>query len=1116
MDATTRVLLHCHSIFSDGAETPELLAERIAAAGVRYAALTDHDSVEGLARFRVALERRGVGFISGVELTVQSPYGEAHLLGFGFDPNHAELLETLRSLRQARAHDAGGIADSLYRIGSAQTTSPAAPSAAPDGKLSVEDAIALLHRAGGRAFLAHPLSLPLDAAELEVWVARLRDQGLDGIEALYEPYAPAVQAQLCALADRLELCVSAGTDTHGAGACGVDLPTPVWRRFRDLLFAAPQAADLPGEEPLTPPPPSSSWISGRGRALAGWAFFMRIVFPTLLAIAMFVAGIWLVVLPTFERALLDRKREMIRELTNSAWSVLAECERKERDGALSRDEAQALAASRIESLRYGKEGKDYFWLHDMQPRIVMHPYRKDLNGQDVSDFVDSDGTRIFVEFADLVRRKGEGYIQYVWQWMDNPDRIEPKESYVKGFQPWGWVIGTGLYIEDLQAETAAVERGLLQTSLLFSAVVALLLLFVVQQSRRIERDRQAAETALRESHERYRSLVEATTEGTLLALEGRCSYANPTLLQMLGYARRQLALLDVEDLLPRTGRNQVAWEAMDRSREGAPDAGGFDCVLRKADGGWLEALVMVNAITIANRPGSILLIRESAAAPGERGGQAGRDLQADRDAALDNLQTSLLFLHEPVGPFSRRVVRCGLETPVHRVAALMTAQHSSAALVEAESGAVVGIVTDSDLRARALACDLELRAPVRAVMSAPLVGVTESTPIYEALLRLEERGVGHLAVLDELGNVTGVVRNRDLLRFHHYGASVLAREIVRSRTPEEVVRHCHRVAGLAGTLVDFGARPRNVTRMITSVCDAATQRFIALAEEELGPPPVEYAFIALGSQGRMEQTLASDQDNAIIYLPAGDEASAALVGEYFERLGERVCAWLDRAGYPLCKGNTMAGTARWRRTLEDWKACFTDWVRRAEPQQLLEFSIFFDFRTVCGAPEPARELRRHVHLLLRDAPAFFPHFAQHALEFKPPYWLFGKILVSGGSAERGGQLNLKDAMMPIVSFARLYALRHELEETHSLDRMDALAGKGFFTESSHEELVAAYEFLMRLRLRHQLQMLQNGLPPDNSLQLRTLGHTEETLLKESFAQIAAVQKKISYDFLGGS
>ena len=272
--------------------------------------------------------------------------------------------------------------------------------------------------------------------------------------------------------------------------------------------------------------------------------------------------------------------------------------------------------TRIEALRYGPEGKDYFWIQDMQPRMIMHPYRTDLNGQDLRGFTDPRGVPIFVEFADLVRRAGEGYIDYVWQWKDDPARLEPKESYVKGFAPWGWVIGTGMYTDDVRQEIARIEQGLINTSLVISGAIVVLLLFVLQQSLRIERERQEVVDNLHESTERYHTLVEATTEGTLLVLDDRCRYANPTFLNMLGYTARQLEFLELADLLPREPDNAAVWDRFQGQNGEQPGLGeAFEGVWSGSDGSLLECVLAVNPILFAGQPGFILLAKDIARQP---------------------------------------------------------------------------------------------------------------------------------------------------------------------------------------------------------------------------------------------------------------------------------------------------------------------------------------------------------------------------------------------------------------------------------------------------------------------------------------------------------------------
>ena len=1227
MKDTTRVDLHCHSTRSDGMLAPREVAQMLQADGVAAAALTDHDTTDGLAEFREALDQRGLGFISGVELTVRYRGEEAHLLAYGVDPAHPELQAAMLALRQAHLPSLHSIAGSLRGRGSTRLPNGdlTPVKSGVSGGLDVAEAIALVHAAGGKTFLAHPHMLGSGREQFREILTELQTLGLDGVEVYYRAYTPAQQQILAGLAEELGLLASGGSDAHerrGAGTndFGVNMPTAAWKRFRDAVSANGSST-----------PPAQRAAAPAGRLVQWRHFFFHFVFPTVLALALFAIAMFGVFLPAFQRSLLERKREMIRELTNSAWSILAEYERDERAGKLTRAQAQDLARERIEYLRYGREGKDYFWLQDLRPRIIMHPYRKDLNGQDVSDFRDQRGVPIFVEFADLVRRQGEGYLEYYWQWKDDPSRVVPKESYIRGFQPWGWIIGTGIYLEDVRTETARVQRSLLHTLLGISVVVLLLLLYVMQQSLRLERDRSEVEQSLRESTERYRSVVEATTEGTLLVLDGRCRYANPLFLQMVGYTEQELALLDVTDLLPETAENQVAWDSIRRLPDHEPREG-FEGLLRRHDGVLIESVFALSRVAMGEQQGFLVLAREvslqarrggampaadtplqalqelteeipagvfraRATARGtiiyangrareflrtaqgaaanapltlaalfpegaayaaflaevEQAGAAERRLSisseapstrlvdlhavivrpeagkpgtldglledvtlhaqqaAEREAVLERLQASLLFLHEPVSSLQRPAPTCDLHTPAHAVAALMTDEHATAALVRAADGTAVGIITDHDLRARVVATSGDLHQPAHRLMSSPLVTIHEHAEVYQALLRMEERGVQHLAVTDGEGQVLGLIRNQELLQFQSYGAIVLTREITRAATAAEVVKSCRRVPALARALIISGALPERVTSMISSVCDAATQRFIALAQDELGPAPVPFAFLALGSQGRHEQALAADQDNAIIYrTPDGRESLEAAA--YLGALARRVCGWLDQAGYPYCRGDVMAQNPRWCQPLQVWQHTFTDWVRRAEPQQLLEFSIFFDFRTVWGEEELAHELRRHVHATVQDSPAFLPHFAQNSLLFKPPLRLFGR-LVSG--VEHARQLDLKEALMPVVNFARLYALKQGLGQTQTLERLTALAEQGVLPPQSRDETAAAYSLLMRLRLQHQSEALQAGRDPDNTINTRGLRHSEGTQLNQAFAQIDAIQKRISQEFLGG-
>ena len=274
--------------------------------------------------------------------------------------------------------------------------------------------------------------------------------------------------------------------------------------------------------------------------------------PAVLAVILFILATFLLLIPAVENQMLEGKKETTQELTRSAISVIDEYYREEVAGTLTREQAQAEAKVSIEQLRWGDEGKDYFWITDMHPTMIMHPYLPELDGQDLTTYEDKAGNELFVEMVDVVQKDGSGYVEYYWQYKDDPTRIVRKLSYVEAFRPWQWVVGTGIYVDDVDAAIAAVQRNLIYVSL--AIAIAGRACCCSTADGRASRSREEGRPPRRAStsrNEKYRALVEAATEGLLMTFGGKATYANKPLLDMLGYTRGGAYDMDVSSLFVR-------------------------------------------------------------------------------------------------------------------------------------------------------------------------------------------------------------------------------------------------------------------------------------------------------------------------------------------------------------------------------------------------------------------------------------------------------------------------------------------------------------------------------------------------------------------------------------
>jgi CBS domain-containing protein len=477
-------------------------------------------------------------------------------------------------------------------------------------------------------------------------------------------------------------------------------------------------------------------------------------------------------------------------------------------------------------------------------------------------------------------------------------------------------------------------------------------------------------------------------------------------------------------------------------------------------------------------------------------------------------EDALQFLNQPVlSVTNSRLVYCGKDATIQEAADIMSSKNCSSIFIKDNAGEFIGVVTDNDLRKKVIAKGYDIHLPAADIMSSPLCKISGQSLIFEALMAMMQQNIKHVAVTDSNGKVTGIITNRDLLTAQGQSPFFIVREIITAGGIDDIIDKHRRLPKLVQTLINNGAKAKNVTRFITTVSDTILNKIIGYAIKELGPPPAPFVFMIMGSEGRKEQTLKTDQDNAIIYDDIqGDDQDKAR--KYFLTFGEKVCTWLDMAGYEFCKGDVMAKNPKWCQPLTVWKNYFNSWIHTAEAEDLLKSSIFFDFRAAYGDSTLTDRLRKYLLGSLLGWTGFFRHLTENALCFKPPIGFFRNFVVES-KGEHRDSLDIKSAMTPVVDFARIYALKSGIEETNTQDRLYQLYLKNVLTWEDYNEIDQAYSFMMQLRFVRQVaSAIDEKSKPNNYVNPKKLSRIEQTMLKEIFKKIEKIQVKLSLDFIG--
>ncbi len=486
---------------------------------------------------------------------------------------------------------------------------------------------------------------------------------------------------------------------------------------------------------------------------------------------------------------------------------------------------------------------------------------------------------------------------------------------------------------------------------------------------------------------------------------------------------------------------------------------------------------------------------------------------ADASEALQVLRgaeaTAQPVLEQPLASFAtREPVSCLPDAPIRTVLEVMGRERIGAMVVVDAMRHPVGVFTLRDVLEKVALQQVDLARPVSTVMAERVWTLPGNTPGLEAALLMAREGIRYVLVVEE-GRLVGVVSESRLFAVWSGGLGDTGAAIRAARDVDGVVVAAAGIRALAERLREQGLRAESVTRVITALDDLLTQRLIEVCG---GAPVVQAAgacWIALGSQGRAEQTLSTDQDNGIMFADSDDPEAQRRVLLPFAR---KVNQALDRGGFALCRGDIMAGNPTWCLSVSEWRARFVEWIDRADPKALLNAAIFFDFRPIYGNHALALELRTWLAAYAPDRGRFLLQLTRNALDNHPPLGLV-RDFVLARSGEHPDTLDLKiNGVQPFVEAARVYALASGTTATNTLERLAAAGAARNIPAVEIEAWCEAFRFIQTLRLRLNAAQNARGEPLHNHLNPATLNDLQRRILREALRQARKLQSRLARDF----
>ena len=468
-----------------------------------------------------------------------------------------------------------------------------------------------------------------------------------------------------------------------------------------------------------------------------------------------------------------------------------------------------------------------------------------------------------------------------------------------------------------------------------------------------------------------------------------------------------------------------------------------------------------------------------------------------QDSATESIDPPLAQL------LRRAPVACAPEETVAQALRTMRELAIGSMIVVDPDRVPLGILTLRDVVDRVVLEPGMLDAPIARVMTPRPVTLPLGATAYGGALAMIRHGVRHIVLVDG-GRLAGVISERDLFGLQSTGIRHLSVAIRGAEDLPAIERFGRDIGDLGRKMIAQGVAVGPLTAFIASLNDLLTQRIVEL---EFRSVTARFCWILMGSEGRSEQTLLTDQDNGIIFAPPAG-AGAAEIRESLLPLARRVNQALDRAGYKLCPGNIMAGNPLWCLTDDEWRGKFERWIDSGDPEALLHGAIFFDLRPLHGDFALARELRRWLLEHASRSPRFLHQMAENALKNRPPLGMLRDF-----SLGEDGCIDLKlNGATPFVDAARIFSLARGIDETNTERRLRGAGPLLGMPAAETEASIAAFHHLQGQRLRRQAECLARGEAPSNRIDPYRLHDFDRPALKLAFEQAKRLQERLALDY----